>query len=98
MPQGLKGPSASFSKSCQLIFRDIQNVVTYVDNLMAAATTHQEMLKILDKVVEECQYHGMKLNYKKCILGVLELTWLGYSLNEFGISPEIDKAEAIKAM
>ena len=38
----------------------------------------------------------MKLNLKKCILGVLELTWLGYSLNEFGISP--DKAEAIKAM
>ena len=74
MPQGLKGASASFSKLCQLIFRDIQNVVTYVDDLMAAATTHQEMLKILDKVFEECQYHGMKLNLKKCILGVLELT------------------------
>ena len=65
---------------------------------MAAATTHQEMLKLLDKVFEECRYHGMKLNLKKCILGVLELTWLGYSLNEFGISPEFDKAEAIKSM
>ena len=61
-------------------------MVTYVDDLMAAATTHQEMLKILDKVFEECQYHGMKLNLKKCILGVLELTWLGYSLNKFGIT------------
>jgi hypothetical protein len=98
MPQGLKGASASFSKLCQLIFRDIQNVVTYVDDLMAAATTHQEMLQLLDKVFEECRYHGMKLNLKKCILGVLELTWLGYSLNEFGISPEFDKAEAIKVM
>ena len=98
MPQGLKGASASFSKLCQLIFRDIQNVVTYVDDLMAAATTHQEMLKLLDKVFEECRYHGMKLNLKKCILGVLEITWLGYSLNEFGISPEFDKAEAIKSM
>ena len=65
---------------------------------MAAATTHQEMLKLLDKVFKECRYHGMKLNLKKCILGVLELTWLGYSLNEFGISPEFDKAEAIKSM
>ena len=98
MPQGLKGASASFSKLCQLIFRDIQNVVTYVDDLMAAATTHEEMIKLLDKVFEECRYHGMKLNLKKCILGVLELTWLGYSLNEFGISPEFDKAEAIKVM
>ena len=74
MPQGLKGASASFSKLCQLIFRDIQNVVTYMDDLMATATTHQEMLKLLDKVFEECRYHGMKLNLKKCILGVLELT------------------------
>ena len=98
MPQGLKGASASFSKLCQLIFRDIQNVVTYVDDLMAAATTHKEMLKLLAKVFEECRYHGMKLNLKKCILGVLELTWLGYSLNKFGISPEFDKAEAIKAI
>ena len=68
MPQGLKGASTSFSKLCQLIFREIQNVVTYVDDLMAAGTTHQEMLKLLDKVFEECRYHGMKLNLKKCIL------------------------------
>ena len=71
---------------------------TYVDDLLAAATTHQEMLKLLDLIFAECRYHGMKLNLKKCILGVLELTWLGYALNEFGISPEYDKAEAIKSM
>ena len=89
MPQGLKGASASFSKLCQLIFREIQNVVTYVDDLMAAATTHQEMLQLLNTIFAECRFHGMKLNLKKCILGVKELTWLGYSLNEFGITPEL---------
>ena len=98
MPQGLKGASASFSKLCQIIFRNIQNVITYVDDLMAAATTHQEMISLLNKIFEECRYHGMKLNLKKCILGVFELTWLGYALNEFGISPEYDKAEAVKTM
>ena len=65
---------------------------------MAAATTHQEMLRLLDTIFAECRFHGMKLNLKKCILGVMELTWLGYSLNEFGITPEYDKAEAIKIM
>ena len=65
---------------------------------MAAATTHQEMISLLNKIFEECRYHGMKLNLKKCILGVFELTWLGYALNEFGISPEYDKAEAVKTM
>ena len=98
LPQGLKGASASFSKLCQIIFRDIQNVVTYVDDLMASATTHQEMIQTLNRIFEECRYHGIKLNLKKCVFGVIELTWLGYSLNEFGISPEYDKAEAIKTM
>ena len=82
----------------QLIFRHIKNVVTYVDNLIAAATTHMEMIALLNTVFEECRFHGMKLNLRKCILGVLELTWLGYALNICGISPEYDKAEAIKEM
>ena len=56
------------------------------------------MLKLLNKVFEECRYHGMKLNLKKFISGVLEITWLGYLLNEFGIFPEFNKAEAIKSM
>jgi hypothetical protein len=61
--------------------------VTYVDDLIAAATTHIEIIQLLNKVYEECWYHGMKFNLKKCILGVLKLTWLGYNLNERVISP-----------
>ena len=59
-----------FSKLCQIIYRNIQNVVTYVDDFMATATNHQEMIKLLITVFEECKYHGMKLNLKKCILGL----------------------------
>ena len=98
MPQGLKGASASFSKLCQIIFRHIPNIITYVDDLVGATTNHLEMIKLLDEVFAECRYHGMKLNLKKCQFGMESLSWLGYNLSANGISPEFDKAEAVKAM
>ena len=88
MPQGLKGASASFSKLCQIIFRHIPNIITYVDDLVGATTTHLEMISLLNEVFAECRYHGMKLNLKKCLCGLDSLSWLGYNLSSNGISPE----------
>ena len=98
MPQGLKGASASFSKLCQIIFRHIPNIITYVDDLVGATTNHMEMIKLLDQVFAECRFHGMKLNLKKCQFGLQNISWLGYNLSSEGISPDIDKAEAVKTM
>ena len=64
MPQGLKGSSASFSKLCQIIFRHIPNIITYVDDLVGATTNHTQMIKLLNEVFAECRYHGMKKTYK----------------------------------
>ena len=98
MPQGLKGASASFSKLCQIIFRHIPNIITYVDDLIGATTDHNKMIELLNEVFAECRFHGMKLNLKKCQFGLQSLSWLGYNLTSDGISPDIDKAEAVKAM
>ena len=98
MPQGLKGASASFSKLCQIIFRHIPNIITYVDDLIGATTDHIKMIELLNEVFAECRFHGMKLNLKKCQFGLESLSWLGYNLTSHGISPDIDKAEAVKAM
>ena len=98
MPQGLKGASASFSKLCQIIFRHIPNIITYIDDLVGATTNHTEMIKLLNEVFAECRYHGMKLNLHKCQFGLQSLSWLGYNMAENGISPDIEKAEAVKSM
>ena len=98
MPQGLKGASASFSKLCQIIFRHIPNIITYVDDLVGATTNHTEMITLLNEVFAECRYHGMKLNLHKCQFGLLSLSWLRYNLAENGISPDIEKAQAVKSM
>ena len=35
---------------------------------------------------------------KKCQFGLESLSWFGYNLSSNGISPEIDRAEALKSM
>merc|ERR1712008_466081 len=37
-------------KLCQIIFQRIQTIITYVDNLIAATTAHQEMINSLNKL------------------------------------------------
>ena len=59
MPQGLKGASASFSKLCQIIFRHIPNIITYVDDLVGATTTHTKMIELLEQVFAE-SWHEIK--------------------------------------
>lgn len=49
MPQVLKGASASFSKLCQIIFRHIPNIITYVEDLVGATTTQMKMIELLMK-------------------------------------------------
>jgi hypothetical protein len=65
MPQGLKGASASFSKLCRIIFRHIPNIITYLDDLIGATTTHTKTIALLNKVFAECRFHRMKLNLTK---------------------------------
>ena len=57
-----------------------------------------KMIELLNEVFAECRFHGMKLNLKKCQFGQESLSWLGYNLASKGISPDVDKAEAVKAM
>ena len=96
-PRGWRGASESFSKLCQIIFKHIPNIVTYLDDLVVATTTHLGMIQLPDTVFAECRYHGMKLNLIKCLCGVESMSWLGYNLAGNG-SPEIDKEEAVKSM
>ena len=97
-PMGLRGSSSSFSKLIAIIFNHLDNVITYVDDLIATSNSHPNMIKLLAKIFKECRYHGLKMNLKKCEFGVEEISWLGYSLSANGVAPELCKAEAVKAM
>ena len=97
-PMGLRGASASFSKLISLIFRDLPDIVTYVDDIMCSSYSHADNLDIMQKVFKECRFHGLKINLKKSKIGQSSISWLGSNISSSGITCCYQKAEAIAAL
>ena len=72
-----------------------KDLITYVDDLLASTTTHEQTLELLERIFNECRYTGMKINLRKSFLGRTEIAWLGYNISAQGITCEYAKADAI---
>ena len=92
---GARGSTASFAKFLHIVFRDCPEVITYVDDLITMAQDNDEMIKNLEKIFAILRLNNLKLNLKKCKLGVRELDWLGFTINKDGIKPLRSKVESI---
>ena len=95
---GLKGAPASFARLMGIVFKGQKGVITYVDDALAHAKTHLEMIAILEEVAHRLRQHNLKLNPKKTILGRTEVKYLGFDISKEGVKPARDKLEAIRIL
>jgi Reverse transcriptase (RNA-dependent DNA polymerase) len=51
-PMGLLGCPASFQRLMETVLRNISNVLVYIDDFLLHTATHEEHLKVLEKVFE----------------------------------------------
>lgn len=92
---GLQGAPASFSRLTALVFRGIDNAITYIDDLLTHSQTHEDQLRILQLCFDRMRTFTMKFNIKKCVFGSSSVTYLGFQISSDGVSPANDKMEAI---
>ena len=88
--QGLVNLPASFSRIIHRIFRtqiEKNQVENYLDDLLAHAKTHSDMLEILKDVFSNLRSSGLKINLQKCSFGAENLVYLGFNINKDGYSP-----------
>ena len=95
-PMGLMGSPASFSRLMEVVMRDLANVITYIDDCLVHSRTHAEHLAHLEAAIQRLRLHGLKLNPDKCTVGVSKLQYLGHTLSAAGVSPGLDKTQAIR--
>jgi hypothetical protein len=93
---GLLGCPASFQRLMEGVMRNILNVIVYIDDLLVHTTTHEEHLKVLEKVLERLDSHNLKINLDKCFFGNKEVSYLGFTLTPAGIKSGKNKLKAIK--
>ena len=95
-PFGLKNAGQDFQRLMDEIFGDIPYVFCYIDDILIASVDEQEHLQDLKVVLDKLRENGLVTNRKKCVLGQKSLEFLGYLVDENGISPLPDRVAAIR--
>ncbi|GJV37392.1 hypothetical protein Tco_1409869 [Tanacetum coccineum] len=75
-----------------------RNLEAYVDDMVIKSKTKQEMMMDITETFDYLCRINMKLNPKKCLLGVEEGKFLGYMVTSEGIRENIKRTKAVVYM
>ena len=92
------GPCAAaqtFQRFMDEVFRVIDSVVVYIDDILIFSKTPEEHEEHLRIVLERLRKYGLIINVNKCVFGASEIQFLGQKINSKGVSPLQQKVEAV---
>lgn len=98
MPFGLKNAPSVFTRYIRSIFEcllETGNILIYLDDILIATNTLDDHLIMLEKVVNLLVRNNLRLNLEKCKFVQEKIEYLGYEINEKGISPNKRGIEAV---
>lgn len=95
MPFGLKNASQTFQRYINSIFRDLNFVEVYIDDIMVMSQDIEKRKQHLKEVFERLRQHSLYLNVNKCQLGQPTVTFLGYTINAEGFAPTTERIHEI---
>ncbi|KAF2893958.1 hypothetical protein ILUMI_12216 [Ignelater luminosus] len=92
MPFDLRNAAQTFQRFLDQIFRGLDFVYVYIDDILIASESedkHARHLEIVWKLLNQC---GIIVNPKKCTFGASELTFLEIKVSQNGLEPLSEKA------
>nr|CUU97467.1 gag pol polyprotein [Hymenolepis microstoma] len=95
MPFGLRNAAQSFQRFMDQVFRGLDFVFTYIDDVLIASTNKDEHKQHLRQVFGRLQQYGITVNPEKCKFGRSEIEFLGHHINGRGIKPLPEKTQSI---
>ena len=77
MPFGLKGAPATFSRMMNSILGHMSplQLVLYMDDLCVFSDSFHSHLERLEQVLQTLQSHGLRVNGKKCEIGMTKVVF-----------------------
>ena len=96
-PFGLKNAGQDFQRMMDAILGDLPFCYVYLDDILVFSNSPEEHMKHLRQIFDLLAENGLVVNRAKCVLGVKELDFLGFHVNQDGILPLPDKVDAIRA-
>ena len=98
MPFGLINARATFQWAMDHSFSDLKNkiIVMYLDDLTVFSKHRRDHVHHLESILHQCQTHGILLNPKKSIFGVIEGKLLGHLVSKEGLQIDPESVKAIQ--
>ena len=96
LPYGVSSAPGIFQRAMENLFKDVPDVMCYLDDLLISSENEEKHEKLLNRVFQLLQDSGLKVKPEKCEIAVPELMYLGYKITQTGLLPTEDKCRAIK--
>ena len=95
MTFGFSNAPAAFQRAINYIFRDLDFVIIYLDDILVLSKTAKEHVKHLRIVFQRLLEYNLKLRIDKCKFFAKELKYLGFILDAQGIRPDPEYVDKI---
>ena len=95
MTFGFANAPAAFQRAVNYIFKDLEFVIVYLDDILILSKTQHEHVKHLRLVFQRLSEYNLKIRFDKCHFFQHELKYLGFILNEQGVRPDPDYIDKI---
>ena len=95
MAMGLSNAAQSFQRYIQHVLQDIPNIYIYLDDILLYNTNKEEHKRTLETVLSRLDDAGLTLALDKCVFGQEQIEFLGFHVNQAGLTPLKEKLEAI---
>ncbi|CAE1240059.1 Retrovirus-related Pol polyprotein from transposon 297,Retrovirus-related Pol polyprotein from transposon 17.6 [Acanthosepion pharaonis] len=95
MPFGLRNAAQSFQRLIDEALRGIPHSFACIDYLLIASANMDDHKHHVTQVFERLDHYGLKINLDKCLFAVPKLNFLGFVIDNSGITPIPEKVKAI---
>lgn len=85
-----------FQRIMEDILTGIPNIIVYIDDVLAFASTLEELREITRRVLEALKRNNLTVNEKKCEYDKETLIFLGHKLSREGLSIDEEKVKDVK--
>ena len=95
MPFGLRNSASTFQRFMDNIFRGLDFVFVYIDDILIASDNAEDHVIHLNRVFDTLNKYDLRISGDKCHFMQDEIIFLGHHISSAGIRPPEKKIEAI---
>lgn len=95
MTFGLRNAAQTFQRFMDSVFRGIDFVFPYLDDILIASSSHEQHIDHLKIVFDLLRENGLAVNEEKCNFAQEQVNFLGHVIDKHAIKPLPAKVEAI---